>query len=146
MKRFAEDTKEYSKEKEWWHNIPLRRESVETPAPLKIKPNTKPAGLEVSNKPSANTLVEKDRKRKHHHRKRKSESALPADDEKNKKSKLEKLRQERLEREHLEQKRTKELFEPKKTPTEVKSQLDQDRGRRYNSQFNPEYINKKKIN
>jgi hypothetical protein len=28
----------------------------------------------------------------------------------------------------------------------VKSQLDQDRGRRYNSQFNPEYINKKKIN
>ncbi|KAI1728341.1 FLYWCH zinc finger domain-containing protein [Ditylenchus destructor] len=28
MKRFAEDTKEYSKEKYWWENIPLVRETV----------------------------------------------------------------------------------------------------------------------
>lgn len=28
MKRFAEDTKEYSKEKNWWENIPLLRKSI----------------------------------------------------------------------------------------------------------------------
>lgn len=28
MKRFAEDTKEYSKESEWWEDIPLVRERI----------------------------------------------------------------------------------------------------------------------
>lgn len=32
MKRFAEDTKEYSKDNEWWERIPLLREHDKKPS------------------------------------------------------------------------------------------------------------------
>jgi len=91
----------------------------------------------------------------HYKRKRhKSNSGIPDFDEDNKHSikkedstsNIAILRAERLERERREQLRTKQLLAPKKEPVSIPkhlTKLDEDRTRKYNSQFNPEFTRNK---
>ncbi|KAI1726903.1 leukocyte receptor cluster member 1 [Ditylenchus destructor] len=151
MKRFAEDTKEYSKEKYWWENIPLVRETVSKPDKdsvntlpqpsttlQKVEKKRKHSTLSTSSSSSSIEVVEKSAKA--------AQSASSSAEDK-KRSKLEKLRAERLARERAEHERVKELLKPKKeedypldAQTQRKLELENERNRKYNPQFNPDFV------
>lgn len=69
MKRFAEDTKEYSKEKYWWENIPLVRETVSKPD--KDSVNTVPQTSTTIQKVEQSKDEKKQHKKRHHKKERK---------------------------------------------------------------------------
>lgn len=142
MKRFAEDTKEYSKERYWWEDIPIIRENSTSKAKTK-GPTELPASKksDISEPKLDKNEVEVSKKSKHKKRRHDSSS----DDEEAKKTKLAKLRQERLAREQQERARTEQLLKGcgvKKEPVEKKSQLEEDRTRTYSNKFNPNFAKK----
>lgn len=125
MKRFAEDTKEYSKEKNWWETIPLKRE-------------------EINKNPIQNIVEKTEKTNKKLKKRRHSCSPLPIKKKKSHKikekseNKMEKLRAERIQREEQERKRAEVLLRPKKEEPRM-TELEKERTRKYNSQFNPEF-------
>lgn len=136
MKRFAEDTKEYAKEREWWEGIPKVREKAE-----------KPMEKEAEKRAKFMTKEEKKAKKKERKRRkrRNSSSSSSSDQEKEarKRAKMDQLRKERLAREKMEQARANKLLvgPTKEEPNSSKKQefgVEMDRQRKYNSQFNPE--------
>ena len=142
MKRFAEDTKEYSKERYWWEDIPIIRENSTSKAKTK-GPTELPASKKSDISESKLDKNEAEVSKKYKHKKRRHDSS--SDDEEAKKTKLAKLRQERLEREQQERARTEQLLKGcgvKKEPVEKKSQLEEDRTRTYSNKFNPNFAKK----
>ena len=158
MKRFAEDTKEYSKESEWWQGIPLVREHAKMPKLMKNKTIEKFLTSE-----ERKALKNKEKRRKKEKRKNKIRKVngsspygmfltffksilfifgSPTTLQKHN-ADINLLRRERLAREHREQIRVKTFLiksEKKEEESNVeKIQLNEDRDRRYNSQFNPEF-------
>uniref|UniRef100_A0A183CSF3 Cir_N domain-containing protein n=2 Tax=Globodera pallida TaxID=36090 RepID=A0A183CSF3_GLOPA len=146
MKRFAEDTKEYAKETEWWQGIPLVREGrvdKQQPDKSETKKSTKFMTGEEKRALKRAKKRKGRKKGKRRHSPSSGSSSSSSDDseeERRKKTKLDELRKQRLVRERQEQAKAKRLFEPDKEekPTVVKNQIDEDRQRRYNSQFNPD--------
>ena len=147
MKRFAEDTKEYAKEKYWWEDIPINRESTTVAIPATSKQQAVKETELPKVKDKRKNSKERRKKHKHesHHRKKRLRSGSSSNDSDNEKKKndktMERLRAERLERERREQIRVRELLAPKKEPPVAKKEpsIDFDRSRKYNSQFNPEF-------
>uniref|UniRef100_A0A915CWF5 CBF1-interacting co-repressor CIR N-terminal domain-containing protein n=1 Tax=Ditylenchus dipsaci TaxID=166011 RepID=A0A915CWF5_9BILA len=178
MKRFAEDTKEFSKEKYWWENIPIVREPLagkkdteavlSVPKPLANISAVSSKEIKVLQKPRKESKKshkkhhkhdkhDKSKKHKRKHSGSSSESLSESERKPLKKSasdkgrsKLEKLRAERLEREKIEKQRAIDLLKPKKEPEqEIRSggqqkklELETERSRKYNPQFNPEFVRK----
>ncbi|KAL3087747.1 hypothetical protein niasHT_029511 [Heterodera trifolii] len=163
MKRFAEDTKEYAKESEWWQGIPLVREKVEKKTAAednKLETNKSKGGgqtkfmTEEEKRTLKKMRKKKDRKerrkekkkkkRKRHHSSSSAQSSSTDSEteQRRKATKLDELRRERMVRERQEQAKTKQLFvkpEPKdEKVVTVESQAEDDRQRRYNTQFNPD--------
>lgn len=94
MKRFAEDTKEYSKEKYWWENIPLVRENV-----VELKPPSKQA------EPANNAQISSQR-----HNKEKSDSTRKnlEDAKRRLKKKLKEEKEEKREKKRKHKKRRRQ--------------------------------------
>jgi hypothetical protein len=140
MKRFAEDTKEYSKESEWWQGIPIVREKADKPQ-IAQKINEK--FLTKAERKARKEQQKKAKKKKKKHRRHSSSSSdspskRKSADEKRKNNEL--LRRERLAREREEKIKVEKLFKKEVVEPEAgrKTVVD-DRQRRYNSQFNPEF-------
>jgi len=127
MKKFAEDTKEFNKEKNWWETIPLVRESasdprkpsaassqvstsgvrkVEVPAYL-LKDDGKVARQQSSSGGGVKEgKVEKKEHRKHKHSRHHKEKERGGEDGAERtEQKLQRLRAERLQRERAESQR-----------------------------------------
>lgn len=137
MKRFAEDTKEYSKEKNWWETIPLNRENVNKTIVMSTFIKS------VENSKTKSITESSSKKKKHQHSRslstsRKSKSRKHKKDQKKDMTKLEKLRTERILREEEEKRRAEVLLNPTKKPLQNVTDLEKERSRKYNSQFNPE--------
>lgn len=158
MKRFAEDTKEYAKETEWWQGIPLVRDKPA--AETELVPKVVAQKFVTKEERKAKRRAEKEAKRREEKeakrkrkkdkkkgkkRRRRSSSSSSADSslERRRKKRLEQLRLERLARERQEQQRAQRLLKPVKEepkPAEPKkTQVELDRERKYNTQFNPEF-------
>ncbi|KAL7071849.1 hypothetical protein ACQ4LE_008405 [Meloidogyne hapla] len=137
MKRFAEDTKEYSKESEWWEGIPLVREHAKKPKVVESKTSTK---FLTSEERKAIKLKKVKNEQKN---KMKGTKNGPSKSVQNSVD-INILRQERLTRERREQLRVKTLTKQENKDGDEDNvdkmiQLNKDRDRRYNSQFNPEF-------
>ena len=141
MKRFAEDAKEYSKESEWWQGIPIVREKIEK-APVEPKKVAQEKFLTKEEKRAKKEEKKRKKKAKRHRRRRSSSSSSNDSSKERKRKKLETLRLERLARERQEQQRVQKLMKPGKEEPQEKApitQVEEDRKRKYNSQFNPEF-------
>ncbi|KAL3074846.1 hypothetical protein niasHS_014291 [Heterodera schachtii] len=129
MKRFAEDTKEYAKESEWWQGIPLVREKVEKKTAAednKLETNKSKGGGQTKfmTEEEKRTLKKmrkkkegkerrkedkkerrKNKKRKRHHSSSSAQSSSTDSEteQRRKATKLDELRRERMVRERQEQ-------------------------------------------
>nr|CAD2202795.1 unnamed protein product [Meloidogyne enterolobii] len=133
MKRFAEDTKEYSKDNEWWEGIPLMREHDDK-KPSKVSKSEKKF---LTSEEQKAIKLKKEKKKKRKDKIKGIEHAQPCVD-------INLLRQERLARERREQQRVIMLTKQENKDDVEESidkmvHLNKDRDRRYNSQFNPEF-------
>lgn len=133
MKRFAEDTKELSKETSWWEKIDRIKPEEKRQEP--VKEATK-SDKELRKQIKRQIKEEKKRKKQKKRRRHSSNSSSDSDKKEAKRQRLEVMRKERLERELAEQRRVRQLIGETVQEDKLKEPT-------YSNQFNPDLVRRR---
>ncbi|EGT36578.1 hypothetical protein CAEBREN_09747 [Caenorhabditis brenneri] len=156
---FADNTNDLNKKKEWYEEMPIRRNlppdkkkfdalpclDREEEKRKKKRKREENSDDSDDDRRKKHKKDKKKKKKKKHHRDSSEERKLEEEYDKERKLKMARLRDERLKRERAEKSRTYDLLHPEeveKKRREEKEMEEKSKKKKYNSQFNPEFFRK----